>query len=340
MAGEIGSAAGTSATAAPIGAAGRTSIAAVSQTACRPGLVSVRVPAKLNLQLLVGPLRADGYHEIATVFHALELFDVLSAAPAESLQVSMRGAESAGLPTGRANLAWRAAELLAQHAGVPARVQLTIDKHIPVAGGLAGGSADAAAALLACDRLWGLGLPAGELLALAGRLGSDVAFALVGGSAVGAGRGERLRPVEGGARFHWVLAVSHDGLSTPAVYAELDRQRGPELARTAPDPADALASSGLVEAVVSGDPELLAGRLVNDLQPAAITLAPYLADTLAAGRKCGALAGIVSGSGPTCAFLARDQAHAAELARELAASGACRKTYPVAGGSARATVVA
>jgi 4-diphosphocytidyl-2-C-methyl-D-erythritol kinase len=302
--------------------------------------VRVRVPAKLNLQLLVGPLRDDGYHEIGTVFHALELFDVLTATPAESLVLSMRGAESAGLPTDRGNLAWRAAELLAGHAGIPAQVELSIDKHIPVAGGLAGGSADAAAALLACDRLWGLDLPAGELAALAGRLGSDVAFALIGGSAVGAGRGERLRPIAGGARFSWVLAVSHGGLSTPAVYAELDRRRGPELARTAPDPATAIAAGGLVEAVASGDPELLASRLANDLQPAAITLAPYLAGTLAAGQECGALAGIVSGSGPTCAFLARDEEHAHQLARALAASGACRHAYPVAGGSARATVLA
>ena len=309
----------------------------MSQTA---GQVRVRVPAKINLQLLVGPLRADGYHEVATVFHALDLFDVLTAAPADSLALRMDGAESAGLPTDRANLAWQAAELLAEHAGGPARAELTIDKRIPVAGGLAGGSADAAAALLACDRLWGLELPAGELAALAGRLGSDVAFFLVGGSAVGAGRGERLRPIEDGGRFSWVLAVAHDGLSTPAVYAELDRQRGPQLARTAPDPAAALEASGLVEAVASGDPELLAGRLLNDLQPAAIALAPYLAGTLAAGSACGALAGIVSGSGPTCAFLARDQQHAAELAQALAASGACRNAHPVAGGSARATVLA
>jgi 4-diphosphocytidyl-2-C-methyl-D-erythritol kinase len=309
----------------------------VPQTA---GEVSVRVPAKLNLQLLVGPLRADGYHEIATVFHALELFDVLTAAPAESLALTMRGTESAGLPTDRNNLAWRAAELLAEHAGVRPRVELTIDKHIPVAGGLAGGSADAAATLLACDRLWGLDLPPGELAALAGRLGSDVAFALIGGSAVGAGRGERLRPLQDGARFSWVLAVSHGGLSTAAVYAELDRQRGPELARTAPDPTARLAAGGLIEAVASGDPGLLASRLVNDLQPAAITLAPYLASTLAAGREGGALAGIVSGSGPTCAFLARDAEHAGELARALTAGGACRHAYPVAGGHARVTVLA
>lgn len=305
----------------------------MSQTA---GRVSVRVPAKINLQLAVGPLGADGFHEIGTVFHALELSDQLTAAPAESLSLSLTGAESAGLPTDRRNLAWRAATLLAEHAGVPAHAELVIDKRIPVAAGLAGGSADAAAALLACDRLWGLGLPAGELAELAARLGSDVAFALLGGSAVGSGRGERLCPIQGGREFSWVLAVAHGGLSTPAVYAELDRQRGPDW--TAGDPSAAVAASGVLEAVASGDPGLLAGRLANDLQPAAIALAPYLAATLAAGQDCGALAGIVSGSGPTCAFLARDEAHARTLARALTGAGSCRQALAVTGGNARATV--
>jgi 4-diphosphocytidyl-2-C-methyl-D-erythritol kinase len=301
--------------------------------------VSVRVPAKINLQLAVGPLRPDGFHEIGTVFHALELSDLLSAAPAGSLALSVHGAESTGLPADRRNLAWRAAELLAAHAGVPARAELSIDKRIPVAAGLAGGSADAAAALLACDRLWGLGLPAGELAELAGRLGSDVAFALLGGSAVGTGRGEQLRPIEGAASFWWVLAVAGGGLSTPAVYAELDRRRGAGLARAATDPGAAVAAGGVLDAVASGDPALLASRLANDLQPAAIALAPYLAGTLAAGRDCGALAGIVSGSGPTCAFLARDAEHARTLADALARTGSCRQALPVAGGRARATVL-
>ncbi len=307
----------------------------MSQTA---GRVIVRVPAKINLQLAVGPLRPDGFHEIATLFTALDLFDELTADPADALTLRVRGPEGAGLATDRGNLAWRAAELLAEHAGVPARVGLSIDKNIPVAAGLAGGSADAAAALLACDRLWGLGLPAEQLAALAARLGSDVAFALLGGTAVGAGRGERLRPVDGAASFSWVLAVADGGLSTPAVYAELDRQRG-AAARTAADPAAALAAGGVEEAVASGDPEVLAGRLGNDLQPAAVALAPYLADTLAAGRDCGALAGLVSGSGPTCAFLARDDEHARTLAGALAGTGSCRKALAVTGGTARPTVL-
>ncbi len=313
----------------------------MSQTS---GAVSVRVPAKINLQLAVGPLRADGFHEIATVFAALELTDLVTAAPAEQLTLSVRGPEGVGLPADRSNLAWRAAELLAGHAGIAAGVELSIDKHIPVAAGLAGGSADAAAALLACDRLWGLGLPAGQLAELAAELGSDVAFALLGGTAVGAGRGERLRPVEAAASFWWVLAAADGGLSTPAVYAELDRQRdsGQVPAAgdpSAADPGAAIQTGGVLDAVRSGDPELLAGRLANDLQPAAIALAPYLADTLAAGRDCGALAGLVSGSGPTCVFLARDGEHAGELARALADTGSCRQALAVAGGRARPAVL-
>ena len=310
----------------------RTSIAAVSETA---GKVTVRVPAKINLRLAVGPPRPDGFHEIATVFHAVDLVDVLTATAAGSLTLTLNGPQRAGLPADRHNLAWRAAELLATHAGIAGHVELAIDKNIPVAAGLAGGSADAAAALLACDRLWGLALPAAELTRLAARLGSDVAFALLGGSALGTGRGEQLRPIAGGARFHWVLAAADGALGTPAVYAELDRQRGPQRAG---DPEWAADLSGVIAAVASGDPERLAAELANDLQPAAIALAPYLAATLAAGRDGGALAGIVSGSGPTCAFLARDAEHARTLADTLRAGGSCRRAYPVVGGSARAMV--
>jgi len=307
----------------------------VSQTA---GQVRVRAPAKINLQLAVGPLRPDGFHEIATVFQAIDLFDVLTAAPARSLTLRVHGDQSAGVPTDDRNLAWRAARLLADHGGVPACAELVIDKHIPVAAGLAGGSADAAAALLACNELWNLNLPDDELAELAGRLGSDVAFALIGRSAVGAGRGEHLTPIQGQGQFHWVLAAAYGELSTPAVYAELDRQRACGVAETLDWPMKAVESSGVIAAVASGDPLLLASRLTNDLQPAALTLAPYLGKTLAAGLEGGALAGIVSGSGPTCAFLTSDGEQAGKLAESLIGSGTCRQVYSVAGGTAEAVV--
>jgi 4-diphosphocytidyl-2-C-methyl-D-erythritol kinase len=296
--------------------------------------VTVQVPAKINLRLAVGALRADGFHDIRTVFHAVDCYDLVTASACDGLELSAGGPESSGLPATEGNLAWRAAQLLAEHAGIKAAARLRIEKLIPIAAGLAGGSADAAGALLACDRLWELSLPAAELAAVAAQLGSDVAFALRGGTAQGTGRGEQLNPIEAAAEFHWVLAAADGELSTPAVYAELDRQR----AETPSAPIELAEPSGALAALRSGDPVALAAELGNDLQPAAVALAPYLDQTLAAGRIFGALAGIVSGSGPTCVFLARDGAHAKELAAKLQASGSCRTARPVVGGALAAMV--
>jgi len=213
----------------------------------------------------------------------------------------------------------------ATSAGRPAEVALRIDKRIPVAAGLAGGSADAAGALLACDRLWRLDSSAERLAELAARLGSDVSFALAGGIARGTGRGERLEPLAG-PPLHWVLAAATGELSTPAVYAEFDRRQ--------PAPVEPRLPDELFEAVAAGDPARLAPLLRNDLQPAALALAPYLAETLAAGRAAGALAGLVSGSGPTCAFLAADAEAARELAGRLGATEHCRFAVAVTGGVA------
>jgi 4-diphosphocytidyl-2-C-methyl-D-erythritol kinase len=296
--------------------------------------VTVRVPAKINIQLSVGPLRPDGFHELQTVFHAVGLFDVITAEPADRLSLSLSGPESAGLAADGSNLAWRAAELLAGHAGVAAGVALHIDKSIPIAAGLAGGSADAAGTLLACARLWGVSATVDDLAGLAARLGSDVPFGLHGRTAVGTGRGEHLQPVEHVGAFHWVIAAADAGLSTPAVYRELDRQReaGRALPPAPPNPA-------VLAALAGGDPVQLAPHLSNDLEPAAIALAPALGATLATGRQLGALAAIVSGSGPTCVFLATDDDHANRLAVSLAASGRCRFAVAVAGGVASPEVV-
>jgi 4-diphosphocytidyl-2-C-methyl-D-erythritol kinase len=291
--------------------------------------VTVRVPAKINIQLSVGPLRPDGFHELHTVFHTVGLFDVITADSADRLSISLSGSESAGLAADRSNLAWRAAELLAEHAGVAGGVALHIDKSIPVAAGLAGGSADAAGTLLACARLWGVSVTIDDLAGLAAQLGSDVPFALHGRTAVGTGRGEHLRPVERAGAFPWVIAAADAGLSTPAVYRELDRQRAAGLA-----PAPLAPNPAVLAALASADPVQLAPKLSNDLQPAAIALAPALEATLATGRQLGALAGIVSGSGPTCVFLATDENHAHRLAASLEASGRCRFAVAVTGGVA------
>lgn len=295
--------------------------------------VTVRVPAKVNLQLSVGPVRDDGYHDLVNVFHAVSLFDEVTAVPADELTVTVHG--PAGVPTGPDNLAARAAALLAEHAGVRPGVALHIRKDIPVAGGMAGGSADAAAALLACDMLWDLGLDRDTLLELGAGVGSDVPFALVGGTAVGLGRGERLTGVEVVGEFHWVFGVADGGLSTPAVYAECDRMR----AAGEHDDGWPRVSDDLMAALKTGDAHGLGRALRNDLQPAALSLRPSLRAALAAGAEAGALGSLVSGSGPTCAFLAASLDHSADLAAALNASGRFAAVRLARGPVAGATIL-
>lgn len=294
--------------------------------------VTVRTPAKVNVQLAVGAARPDGFHDLANVFLAVSLFDQVTATAADALSVTCTGPDADQVPLDRTNLAARAAEALAARAGIAPAVHLHIEKNIPVAGGMAGGSADGAAALLACDTLWGLDTPRGELLDLCAELGSDVPFSLLGGAALGTGRGELLTPVAAGT-FHWVFAVADGGLSTPAVFREFDR-----LTAGSRIPAPE-ASPALLAALASGDAEALAGTLANDLQPAALSLRPRLADTLAAGTDGGALAALVSGSGPTTAFLCRDAESAGKVAAALEASGTCRTTRTAAGPAPGATVL-
>jgi 4-diphosphocytidyl-2-C-methyl-D-erythritol kinase len=276
----------------------------------RNSSVRVRVPAKVNLQLGVGPLRDDGFHELVTVFHAVEIFDVITVRPAAALSLTMRGEGASTLPDGPGNLAWRAAELLAQHAGLAPEVAIEIDKAIPVAGGMAGGSADAAGTLRACATLWQVDDAA--LPSLAAELGSDVAFGLLGGTALGTGRGEVLAPLPSTGTLHWVIAPATFGISTAQAYGEIDRLR---TAGAVPPPE--LDASALQAALESGSAADVAHALHNDLQPAALSLAPSLRDVLDAGLAAGALAGIVSGSGPTCAFLCADASAAVEIARRL-----------------------
>jgi 4-diphosphocytidyl-2-C-methyl-D-erythritol kinase len=295
-------------------------------------VVRVRVPAKVNLHLSVGPVRPDGFHDLVTVFHAVDLMDEVTAAPAQRLALTVTGEGTADLPTDAGNLAWRAAALLAETAGIRAAVRIGLHKTIPVAGGMAGGSADAAGTLLACATLWGL--DDADLAGLAARLGSDTVFPLMGGTAVGTGRGEVLAPVPVHPPLHWVLALAHGGISAGDAYRELDRQRA---AGSAAAPAGS--PDALLVALATGDPAALAPVLINDLQPAALALRPALRATIDAGVRLGALAGMVSGSGPTCAFLCRSEGHAAELAAELALAGIGRATRVASGPAPGARVV-
>ncbi|MFE7749885.1 4-(cytidine 5'-diphospho)-2-C-methyl-D-erythritol kinase [Streptomyces sp. NPDC057428] len=295
--------------------------------------VTVRVAAKVNAQLAVGAPRPDGFHDLANVFLAVGLYDEVTVTPAETLRVTCAGPDAGQVPLDATNLAARAAIALAARHGIAPDVHIHIAKDIPVAGGMAGGSADGAAALLACDALWSTGASREELLEICAELGSDVPFSLIGGAALGTGRGERLTAVEVGGTFHWVFAVADGGLSTPAVYGEFDRLTA---GTDVPEPA---ASPALLEALREGDATALADALGNDLQAAALSLRPSLAGTLAAGTAAGALAALVSGSGPTTAFLVADEESAHKVADALLASGTCRSARVALSPAPGATVV-
>lgn len=292
------------------------------------GSVTVRVPGKVNLYLAVGDLREDGYHELATVFHAVSLFDEITVRNADVLSLELSGEGSDALPADETNLAWRAAELMADHVGRAPDVAISVEKSIPVAGGMAGGSADAAAVLVAMNALWELGVPRRDLHALGAELGSDVPFALHGGTALGTGRGEQLATVLARNTFHWVLAFADSGLSTPKVFGEIDRLRA-DASRD--QPARLEDPEPLLAALASGDPHELAPLLGNDLQPAALSLDGGLRRTLRAGVDAGALAGIVSGSGPTCAFLCASASAAVDVGVALAGAGVCRTVRAASG---------
>ena len=282
--------------------------------------VHVRAPGKVNLFMRVGGVQSDGYHDVATAYQAVSLYEDVRAWPDDEFSVVFGGSiDTSALTTDASNLAIKAAKLLARTAGVPGGVHLEIDKHVPIAGGMGGGSADAAATLVACDAMWGTALSKEELHALAAKLGADVPFALSGGTAIGTGRGDRLSPALATGSFHWVLAVAEFGLSTPGVYRELDRRRDeePGFDRIESSPT---VDTAVLQALRAGDPHLLADALHNDLQAAALGLAPGLGGILELGESHGALAGLVSGSGPTVAFLAEDADAALELQIALSAA--------------------
>lgn len=284
----------------------------------RPALVSVTAPAKVNLCLEVGPVRADGFHALATVYQAVGLYDRVTVRDADDLSVAVRGDAGRGVddvPTDGSNIAVQAALLLAKHHGVERGARIQVDKGIPVAGGMAGGSADAAATLLACDRLWALRTPRAELLALAAQLGSDVPFALVGGTAAGSGRGEVVTPMRTRGEHWWVVLESTVGLSTPAVYRELDALRGGLV------PAPPRIPRELVRSLRGHDVEGLGAALRNDLQAAAIRLRPELRHVLELGAGLPVHGAILSGSGPSCLFLCGSRADAVHVAGRLAGRG-------------------
>lgn len=288
-----------------------------------PGRVHVRAPGKLNVFFSVGDVQEDGYHNVASVYQAVSLYEDVVATVADEISVTVTAAspeiDTSGVPWDRTNLAFCAAELLQKESGYRGGVRLEITKGVPVAGGMGGGSADAAAALLACNVLWGLGYSTAQLQEFGAELGADVPFSLLGGTAVGTGRGDRLAPALAHGSFDWVLVTDEEGISTPLAYRELDRSRsGLDITPVWDDPT---VHPAVLHALRVGDAAALAAVLHNDLEPIAVSIMPSLRDTLSEGADAGAIAGLVSGSGPTVAFLAESADHAATLCDALVRRG-------------------
>ncbi len=297
--------------------------------------VHARAPGKLNLFFEVGDAQEDGYHDVASAYQAVSLYEDVWAEPAREFTVSVTGTvDVSEVPSDDRNLALRAARLVAKKIGHSGGVHLDIVKHVPVAGGMGGGSADAAAALVACDALWGGELGSAQLHKLATRLGADVPFALMGGTAIGTGRGDQLSPALAQGRFDWVVVTSDEaGLSTPVVYSHLDELRARHAPDIAPPRRSPEVDPGVLQALRAGDAVALAAHVRNDLQLAALSLRPDLREALELGEQAGALAGLVSGSGPSIALLAHDPESALDVQVTLTAAGftALHVHGPVAG---------
>ena len=296
--------------------------------------VHAKAPGKVNVFMRVGSLLDDGYHDVATAYQAVSLCEEVRAYSASDFSVSFDGPiDTSALETDGSNIAIKAARLLARKAGFRGGVRLEITKRVPIAGGMGGGSADAAATLVACDALWGTDLGREELHTLAAKLGADVPFALMGGTAIGTGRGDQLSPALAKGQFHWVLVIAEYGMSTPRVYQELDRHRERHALDISPASPKPSVDAAVLQALRAGDAQMLAESLHNDLQAPALHIAPGLAGILELGERNGALAGIISGSGPTIAFLVNDLDSAISLQIALSASRleVIRVTGPVHG---------
>jgi len=298
--------------------------------------VIARVPAKVNLQLAVGPLGTDGFHEVTTVFQAISLFDdvtVETAAENNGISIQVTGQTSTGVPSDSSNLAVKAATLMIKNYDLPSDINIKLKKEIPVAGGMAGGSADAAGVIVGLDSLFELGLSRDEMEMVGSKIGADVPFSVCGGVAIGTGRGDQITPALFKGSYNWVLALSGQGLATPSVYAECDRLRE-GLSISTP-----VVSEQLMQALRAGDAKALGKSLSNDLQPAACSLRPALRLVLDVGLDYGALGGIVSGSGPTVAFLVKDDEHAMDLTVALSSSGVISSVVRASGAVAGARII-
>ncbi|MDF2095602.1 4-(cytidine 5'-diphospho)-2-C-methyl-D-erythritol kinase [Fodinicurvata sp. CAU 1616] len=274
------------------------------------GAVVETAPAKLNLTLRVVGRRADGYHELESLVAFADCGDRLSAHPSGELTLEVTGPFAAALhDAGAGNLVLRAARLLAQAAGVGRGAVLTLDKRLPVAAGLGGGSADAAATLRLLQRLWSISLPEPGLQALAAELGADVPVCLLGRPALMRGVGERLEPLPALPPTWIVLANPGVALGTPEVF----RARSGPFSAAAPlwatPPRTAAELAGCLR------------RSANDLEPAARALRPQIDVVLSAlAREAGCLLARMSGSGASCFGLFATPEEAEAAVRRLKAA--------------------
>ena len=284
----------------------------------------------------MGPLGADGFHEVTTVFQAISLFDDVTVATAEKgegIKISITGQTSGGVPADNSNLAVKTAQLMIKNYDLPEDLVIKLKKEIPVAGGMAGGSADAAGVIVGLDSLFELGLSRDVMESVGSKIGSDVPFSICGGVAIGTGRGDQITPALAKGSYNWVLALSGQGLATPSVYQECDRLRE-GLSIAAP-----VVSEPLMQALRAGDAKALGKALTNELQPAACSLRPALRLVLDVGVDYGALGGIVSGSGPTVAFLVSDDDHAMDLTVALSSSGVVSSVVRASGPTNGARII-
>ena len=309
--------------------------------------VSVSAPGKVNLFLALGAARPDGYHPLNTVFAQIGLSETVTvsalqaltttapqpgsapaaqpdsapAAQPDSVPAAQTGSPRIELaltrpdnnvPLDHTNLAYRAAQAVAQQAAQRGLdtpdVHILLDKAVPVAGGMAGGSADAAATLKACNEFWRVGLSLEELAQLGAQLGADVPFGLYGGVALGTGRGDLIEPLKAApGPYYWTFALQDKGLSTAAVFKHFD-------ATVQAPPAADMPPEQLLAALEAGDVAEVSRHIRNDLQATAIELRPELGQLIDLAERAGALAAMVSGSGPTVAALSSSRAAAERVA--------------------------
>jgi 4-diphosphocytidyl-2-C-methyl-D-erythritol kinase len=271
----------------------------------------LRTHAKLNLFLRVVGRRADGYHEIESIFHGIDLADdiEITETRGQAVDVEMHfAADGMGqAPALEENLIYRAAQSLLEQGEAGRGVKIEVIKRIPIGGGLGGGSGNAAGALLALSRLWGLALERERLFDLAGAIGSDVTYCIDGGTALATARGEQLTQIPAPRQMSFVLGISREPLLTRDVYEAWD-ELGPEKEVT---------SSMMAPALGAGDVHEVASLLHNDLERPAFLLRAELARKKEAMFEAGALGAGMTGSGPTMFGIVEDEDAAREVAEKV-----------------------